>query len=333
MRLVANLIPLLSRRGLLGLAACAGAAYYRFDARSRRIALENLRCAFPRLSPRRREILARGAARNFARTFLDLFWARNLTPANWREYALVEGAAGFHATRAQFEGSIGCCIHYGNFEWASIATGFEGIRSLIVAQEFKNSRLDPLFNGLREISGHRVVPRTQAMLKMLRAVKGPREGRLGVGLLADMSLPPTMPATALRVFGGLRICAPILHSILTERTGVPITPATAFPLRDGRYRIVFHPPVSFLPGTPREVMAQRVWDAFEPVIRRRPSLWLWPYKHFRYRPAVPEREHPWYASGDSDFERLVREADAATSADQTALAAAPIHCSLPPSDS
>ncbi len=310
-RLVAVTIPLVPRRALLALAALAGAAFYRFDARSRRVALENLRCAFPKLSASRRDLLARGSARNFARTFLDLFWARNLTPANWRRFMVVEGADAVRASRARHGGSIMCSAHFGNFEWASLATGFEGEPRLVSAQEFKNARLDAVFSGLREISGHQIVPRTQVMLKMLRAVKGGRPGCAGVGMLVDLSLPPTSPSVALRTFGGLRICAPLLHALLHDRTRVPITPVSAFPQRDGRYRIVMHSELVFPPDTPIEAIAQGVWDRFEKVIRRRPSLWLWSYKHFRYRPTRPECEHPWYANPDIAFDSLVARADAA----------------------
>ena len=31
-------------------------------------------------------------------------------------------------------------------------------------------------------------------------------------------------------------------------------------------------------------MTQRCWDFFEPFIRARPELWLWNYKHWRYKP-------------------------------------------------
>src|SRR5476649_2490952 len=114
MRGVAAVIPRLSRSWLLRLAACAAALFYRFDARSRRVALENLRAAFPGLSERRRDLIARGAARNFARTFLDLFWARNLTVDNYRNLCAMEGFEGVEASRARANGSILCCAHFGN---------------------------------------------------------------------------------------------------------------------------------------------------------------------------------------------------------------------------
>ena len=265
--------------------------------------MENLRAAFPGLSERRRDLIARGAARNVARTFLDLFWARNLTAENFQRYCDVEGLEAAMKRRQEPGGFIVCCAHYGNFEWASILGGFAGFRGAAIAQEFKNQRLEEIFSRARAVSGHRVIPRTGAILKMLRAVKSGE----GTGLLVDLTLPPEMPSAAVRAFGGLRICATIMHAILHERTRVPLTPLTALPRRDGSYRLVFGRPLEFSRGTSRAAIAQAVWDYEESLIRRHPSLWLWSYKHFRYRPEQSEREYPWYAMEHPEFERLVRE--------------------------
>lgn len=309
MGLVVWLLPKLSRRALWALASFAGAAFHRFDSRSRNIALENLRCAFPRLSERRRELLARGAARNFARTFLDLFWAPNLAGDGWKRWLRIEGAEEMLATRDRFGGAIFCCAHFGNYEWAALGAGFIGLRVLVIAQEFKNPALDQPFNDLRQLSGHRITPRTQAMLKMFRAVKGGKDDWSGAGLLADLTLPPTMPTTALRAFGGLRMCSAILPALLHERSGVPITLTSGFPQRDGTCRVVFHPPVEIPAGADRDQIAQCVWNGFEAMIRRRPSLWLWHYKHFRYRPSAGGVEHPAYANVDPAFDELIARVD------------------------
>ncbi len=128
----------------------------------------------------------------------------------------MEGVEAAHLTHYESGSHIICCAHFGNFEWASILGGFAGYQSLIVAQEFKNPALDPIFNRVRSVSGHRVTPRTQAMLKMLRAVKtGEGVGPAGGSDACRRTCRPRR----LRAFGGLRICATILHAILSERTG------------------------------------------------------------------------------------------------------------------
>src|SRR6516162_2689144 len=55
------------------------------------------------------------------------------------------------------------CYHYSNFEWLSIVSAFAGLEGVVIAQQFKNPLLDPIFLKLRQRSGHRVVPRKRAV--------------------------------------------------------------------------------------------------------------------------------------------------------------------------
>jgi len=46
----------------------------------------------------------------------------------------------------------------------------------------------------------------------------------------------------------------------------------------------------------------------EPSIRKYPELWLWSYKHWRFKPAGPEGErYPFYANSTPRFERKLAE--------------------------
>ena len=53
-------------------------------------------------------------------------------------------------------------------------------------------------------------------------------------------------------------------------------------------------------------IAQRCWDAFEPIVHARPEEYLWAYKHFRYRPRDATRAYPAYSNESGKFEKLLR---------------------------
>ena len=40
------------------------------------------------------------------------------------------------------------------------------------------------------------------------------------------------------------------------------------------------------------------------AIRTNPGLWMWAYKHFRYRPRDPTAPYPFYANQRDAFDRL-----------------------------
>jgi KDO2-lipid IV(A) lauroyltransferase len=88
---VSWIVPQLSRQGSMSLGNLLGDLAYFFDRRGRGIALENLDCAFgDRYSTSERKRIARASYQNFARTMVDLFWAQNITPANYRDYLRLE---------------------------------------------------------------------------------------------------------------------------------------------------------------------------------------------------------------------------------------------------
>ena len=88
---------------------------------------------------------------------------------------------------ARTVGPTGPCIiatcHYGNFEWFSLAAGYAGLRATIISQEFKNPRLDPIFNRLRQQSGHQMVPREGAIVRLYKTLRrrGTRPARSCTG--------------------------------------------------------------------------------------------------------------------------------------------------------
>ena len=301
---LAGFIPRLSRRSCVRLSALCGEIACALDRRGRAVALANLACVFgDRFTSRERARIVRASYRNFARSMLDLFWARSLTPTNYRDYMRLEG---FEEFRERHEhsagGSIGICVHMGNWEWGSLALGFAGIPALIVSENFKNPLLTEVFNRQREVSGHTMIPQENSMLRLLKAV---RRGR-ATAMLLDLNVHPTQAATIVDAFG-LKMCVTVLHAVLAERAGTLLVPFESVPLADGTCRIIAHPPLGFPAGASRHEIAQRCWDFFQPILRAHPEKWLWSYKHFRHRPRDADRPYPSYANDAPDFEKLVRK--------------------------
>ena len=140
------------------------------------------------------------------------------------------------------------------------------------------------------------------MLRLLKTVK--RGG--STGMLLDLNLRPTQAATIIEAFGspGLEMCVSFLHALLAQRAGTLLFPVETQPQADGTCRVIAHPPVEWPEGASVPEIAQRCWDAMEPIVRARPGEWLWPYKHFRYQPKNAARPYPAYAHVSGKFEKL-----------------------------
>ncbi len=299
--LAVRLIPLLPRWACFHGAQMLGAVITIFDRHGYRVALNNLEVAFGNQFPiHKRRRIARQSFQHFAWTMVDLLWSPRLTQQNLSRFIefqnLEEIAPGAGAARS----AIIACYHYSNFEWLSLAGGFIDLKGTILSQEFKNSLLDPIFNKLREQSGHELIPRKGGLVRLYKVLR--RKGR--TALLVDLTVPPDKGAVVIDCFG-LKTSVTSAHAWLHEQTGAPIIPAHCEPLPGGRYRVIFHPKIDNTAGMTHQQIAQACWDSFEPYVRRNPAPWLWMYKHWRYRPANADRPYPFYAHVSRRFEEIL----------------------------
>jgi lauroyl/myristoyl acyltransferase len=302
-KLLAWLIPRLPRAAVVKLGRISGWLAAHLDRHGRAVALSNLAVAFgDRFSPAERARITRESYQQFASTMLDLFWNPRINAANWNDYIEFEGWDEF----ARTVGPTGPCIiaacHYGNFEWFSLAAAYKGLVATIVSQEFKNSLLDPIFNRLREQSGHQFVPREGAIVRLYKTLR--RGGTAAI--LIDLTLDPRQPAVVIDCFG-MKMPVTYAHAWLYRRTGMPIVPVHQEPLPGGRCRVVFHPTLEIPEGATDREIAQLCWNQFEPVIRANPSPWLWMYKYWRFRPNDADRSYPAYSRPVRRFDALVAQ--------------------------
>jgi Kdo2-lipid IVA lauroyltransferase/acyltransferase len=303
-RLGALVTPLFPRRVVGAIGSSFGWLASFADREGRRVALSNLEQVFGvTLTLAERKKIVRDSYQHVARAMTDLFWSPRLTAENFAELVEFSGLEQWSSELEEGKPVIWGCQHYGNFEWMATSVGLSGRRSVIMAQEFKNPLLDPTFIALREGGGHRVVTRQGSLLHMYRAL---RRGER-VAIFADLTISAKIPSVVIDCFG-MKRCVSFAQAWLHQRTGAPIINAHMEPLPDGRYRLVFHPPLQLRAGASAREIAQACWDQMEPVIRRDPAPWLWMYKHWRYRPEnAPPAAYPFYANVSPHFEKRLTE--------------------------
>ncbi len=293
------------RHVTLVLARVAGSLAFWLDWRGRTTALENLRCVFGgEKSEGELRRITRQCYQGFARTFMDLFWTASLTDENYSQHIRLRFADDKMEEEASGSGAIWITPHFGNFELSGMVWGFRGFKKIIVAQDFKNPALTPIFTRLRMVSGHQVIPSKSAMLRLMKAMRG----KGYTGILTDLTVKPGRAAAVIECFGR-KTCVTVLHVMLAQKFGIGIHPVLCYPMPDGTYEI--HVANAIRPGREESMqkVAQRCWDQFEPHIRERPELWMWMYKHWRYLPGA-ERDpaYPAYANPSKAFAALVSAA-------------------------
>lgn len=296
------LVRQLDFRTLRPLADFIGSVVYRCDPRGRRTALQNIESAFPgKFSPTHKRWIARGSYQTFARTMLELFWAPNMTEEFVRKHVVFEGWERDICRANPEKSAIYCCMHFSNFEWLSLVGAYSITRGPVIAQNFRNKFLGPIFNNLRASTGNTVIPQERAMIKMLKHLKS--GGKFG--MLIDLNIDPREGAVPIKTFGGLISSVTPAHVALAQRTGAAIVPIECRPLPEGRYRVIHHSPIECPPEADPSPLVQKCWDALEPGIFAHPECWLWPYKHWRYKPRDNNSRYPAYANCSTRFDKLL----------------------------
>ena len=295
----ARVVPLFPLPFLRWVAWAISWPVFYLDRRSRRVALANLEAAFGnRYTRAERERIARKSMQLLGQSFLELFWSPRINQKNFSSYLRWHDEESFQRI-LRMKGDravIGLTVHFGNFEWGNLLFAFRGLGGHVLMQRFKNDRLTGLFQKLRETSGQRLVTQEKSMLRFFKLLKQGSH----VGMLTDLTLKMSEPGVLINTFG-LWMWTTVMHGVLQSRTGVPILLFVTVPARKG-YDVRLLEPIQFSPSATPEEIAQTCWDRFEPVIREHPELWLWAYKHWRYRAPIDSDRYPLYANRNELFD-------------------------------
>ena len=258
-----------------------GLMFYTVDRVHRRIALANLAVAFPARTARERQAIAKSMFEHFGRLLLELLKYAALRSD--QKLALVEweGEERVRLAYAHGKGVLFCTGHFGYWEQQALAHALKFEPMAVMARPLDNPRLHDLLEGIRVSNGNPVLYRRGAVRKALRLLA---EGR-GVGILIDQHM--TSPDAIYVDFFGRPAATTSTLAALAMRTGAPIVPLFAFPLPNGRYRMIYEhpiePPAQDSPDALRE-FTQRCTDVLEMHVRRHPELWLWMHRRWRDAP-------------------------------------------------
>jgi len=280
----------LTHRGLMRVCDALSAAFYRFDRRGRRRALETLRIVrgtctgdegTPKFDPDRapfdpspREALVlRRSYRNMARTIGHIFWtcsgdAKRIPKAG----ELSPAARDFLRENRP---AVTVSAHIGCWEILSQLAFLEGHRMISVAKRIGSGRMTKMLMASRRSIGQEIVEASGAMKFLM---KGIADGK-SLGLLVDQSVDPGDGGLWVR-FLGRPMPVSAAPAFFAAKAKAPIAVAWSRPLKDGRYRCEV---VDVIPAAEAKDIwrtTQRCTADIERIIRRHPSCWVMNYNFF-----------------------------------------------------
>jgi KDO2-lipid IV(A) lauroyltransferase len=250
--------------------------------RRRRIALDNLRAAFPELDDTARRRLARGSCQHLGLMAMELC-AALARPLQWTLARIeIDGIEALHKAVEGHGRALLLTGHLGNWELLSAGHRLTGYSLAVVARALDSPGLDVLARRLRGKTGVELIDKRRALRPVLAAL---RSGRL-VGILLDQNA--ARDEAVFVPFFGILASTSRSMAVLALRTGSPVVPVFIHREPGGRHRVTIEPPLPMPADTDREAAVRELTalcaERVEAAIRRAPEQWLWMHDRWRTRP-------------------------------------------------
>jgi len=289
----------------------AGLAFW-VDVKHRRIADTNLRIAFPELSPGERRRIARHSFQCTARNLLEIARMPRLKPdsiAALVEYDPDNGLQNYLAGHARGKGVLYLTGHFSAWELLPAAHAVYGHPLSFVTRPLDNPALERYLTRMREIPGNRAIPKKSAARQILEVLRAGGD----VGVLVDQNT--ALQEGMFAELFGVPAATTTSFARLALHTDASVVPAYITPMRNGRYRIKFSPPVELTRtgDLDRDVAdnTRRFNKVLESIIREQPESWLWGHKRWKNQP--PGTPDPYSATPSQLAEFIARHRKAGTS--------------------
>lgn len=284
-RLAVGLFAALPRAWALRVGAWLGEAFYFLDVPDRRVALENLRLAFPEKSATEHRRILRVSCRNLGRVAAEFCHLPALDAGSLRKVITVGDPEIAAANRiwGNERGAIIVSGHFGNWELLAYGCALLGYPVAMIYRPMHNARVDALIEAVRTHAGTRVIAKKFAAKEALRTL------RSGGTVVIPSDQNQTRSFGVFVNFFGKAACTSPGAARLAMLTGAPVHPV--FLVRDGEsghHHVEILPEVPMVQTGDREAdivtNTQRCSDAMEAQIRRYPEQWIWFHKRWKTRP-------------------------------------------------
>jgi KDO2-lipid IV(A) lauroyltransferase len=286
-RVLLGFLAFLPRRAAVRLmTTLAGLAYHVFGG-LRRVAMTNLNIAFPELSEKERERLAKGSFRNLGRVLGEMSHFGEVTAESIGRLVEFPMAPAVHEEirdlRAAGRGVVLVSPHLGN--WEVLVLGWAVFESPLcyLVRPLDNPLVEQMTVDLRKRLGNQPINKTHSFMTAAKVLR--REGQLGI--LADVNAHPKEGVFV--PFFGVPACTPSGAALLAMRTNAGIlVMCGAWDESKQRYvaahgRMVYPSKTGDRQRDIVETTASFTAEV-EKLVRKFPDQWMWIHKRWKTRP-------------------------------------------------
>jgi Kdo2-lipid IVA lauroyltransferase/acyltransferase len=253
----------------------------------RRVALFNLRLAFPEWNEAERERVVKLMVRNLGWLMAEFAHLPRYTRESIERTIIQDGFENFLAAESRGKGVLFLTGHLGAWELKPFAHALYHKPIYFLVRPIKNLRVDALVNRYRGLSGNRSIEKNESVRAVLRVL---RDGGT-VGILADQNTTPIEAVFA--NFFGIPAATTAGLARLARRTGAAVVPVHSYwDASLKKYRLRYEPALQLAISADEEadVCAHTTLfnQTLEGFIRRFPDQWFWVHRRWKNRPPGEE---------------------------------------------
>jgi KDO2-lipid IV(A) lauroyltransferase len=236
--------------------------------------------------------MVRKAFHSYARYWLETFRLARYGEDDLEEMVEAVGFDLIAKALRHGRGMVAITAHFGFYDLGLAWVGAHGYRVSTVAEVLKPRALFEWFAGERESRGWYVIPASPGSAALRRLLGTLRRGEI-ICLVGDRDL--SRRGVSVCLFGE-ETTMPAGPSLMLAKTGAPLLLAGIHQIGPRRYRLEFNELAYERTGDETvdiPVIAQRIADAVEELVRRAPEQWHlfstnWPSDE----PHLPPRGRP-----------------------------------------
>jgi len=281
--LLLKFLGFLPRRLARGVAVFTASILLALLPKFRRIAMFNLRLAFPDLPDERRKATIRNMTRFLGWQTAEFARFPSYNRESIEQIIEIEGHDNFLQAQQRGQGVLILTGHIGAWELSSFAHAVYGYPMHYMARPLDNPRLDAFVNGYRCLSGNQPIYKNESARAVLKSLSNAGI----VGILADQN---TLPEEGTFVdFFGKTACTTTGIARLALHTGAAVVPGYAYwDTEAQKYKLRFEPEVeiSNTGNSEHDIFenTQRFAKIMEQIIRKFPDQWVWVHARWKTRP-------------------------------------------------
>ena len=246
----------------------------------RRVAIDNLRHAFPAASLGELTAIAKGAFRNYGITMMEFLWFPRLTDDRIARLVRVQNPELLKDGFARGKGMVMLSGHFGNWELIAFAVAYLcKIPFTIIVQTQSNPLVDKVINTHRCLRGNKVIPMGMSVREIIKTLNSG-----GVVAIAPDQSGPIEGAFV--DFFGRSVATHQGPAVFALRSGAPLQMGFIIRRNDGSYDVQLEEiPTADLTGHSEEAvrtLTQRHTALLERYIRTYPDHWLWMHRRWKH---------------------------------------------------